>query len=127
MIGSLPPAPPKADVVLPSLESGSRLSTSAGGVTTMYSQVGSTSATWTTALTTGTRYRIVLTRQGSAVLGYVNGKDEYSATISGTQTLQEFAIGNTKGVTDAASQQFVGTIRKAVLVSGKLYDTDFSS
>lgn len=81
----------------------------------------------TVPITTGTRYRIVLTRQGSAVLGYVNGKDEYSATISGTQTLQEFAIGNTKGVTDAASQQFVGTIRKAVLVSGKLYDTDFSS
>lgn len=77
-------------------------------------------------VTTGTRYRIVLTRQGSAVLGYVNGKDEYSATISGTQTLQEFAVGNTKGVTDAASQPF-GTIRKAVLVSAKLYDTDFSS
>lgn len=98
---------------------------SAGGVVTMYSQVGATFSAWTAVLTTGTRYRVMLTRQNGAVLGYVNGKDEYSATISGVQTLEEWNVGNSKGAVNAAGQQFIGVIRQAVFVSGKLYDTDF--
>lgn len=98
---------------------------SAGGVVTVYSQVGTTFSAWTTVLTTGIRYRVILTRQNGAVLGYVNGKDEYSATISGVQTLEEWNVGNSKGAVNAAGQQFIGIIRQAVFVSGKLYDTDF--
>jgi hypothetical protein len=70
----------------------------------------------------------VLTRQNGNILGYLNGIDEFAAVNAATLAgLQEWAVGNRLGVTDSATQQLNGTIRKVVVVSGKLFAADFSA
>jgi hypothetical protein len=105
------------------------ITTSASGVTTIASQVGTTGvASWITALTVGVRYRVVLTRQNGNILGYLNGIDEFAAVNAATLAgVQEWAVGNRLGVSDPATQQLNGTIRRVVVVSGKLFAADFSA
>ncbi|SDE12382.1 hypothetical protein SAMN05216337_102065 [Bradyrhizobium brasilense] len=83
--------------------------------------VGSIATDWTTSLTAGTRYCAVLTRKGTAVTGYLNSHVDLSATFSGVLTgLLEWSAGNKKGISQAAAQQFNGTIHRVLVIPGAL-------
>lgn len=98
--------------------------TSTAGVKTLYYQLGSATGVGTTVLTTGTRYRAVLSRISGAYKLTLNDVTEATGTNATDITgFQEWAVGNRKGAITAASLQFVGKIHRAAIVSGRLRRT----
>jgi hypothetical protein len=81
-----------------------------------FSQAGAT-----TTITNGVRYRATLRKMGTEVRMFLNTVQEFSGTHSGSLTgLTEWTLGNQKGVTMAAAQQFQGTIHRAFCVGEAL-------
>jgi len=87
--------------------------------------VGSSTPIWTTTLSTGERYRAVITRKGMAVTGYLNGAVDMTGNFDGgLPGLQEWACSNQRGVSAAASQQYTGAVHRILMTASSLCALD---
>lgn len=81
---------------------------------------------WTTPRAAGQRTRIVVTRRGEQLTGFVNGSPEVRRVLSGPfEGLQEWGVGNPQGADQPGnSHQLDGTVHRFVVHEGPLVVSD---
>ncbi len=88
--------------------------------------VGSIAVFWPLPRPAGVRTRIVVTRQGGRLTGYVDGHPEVLATLNGPMTgVQEWGVGNPKGVDSPSNaHQLYGIVHRLMVHRGALEVAD---
>lgn len=97
-----------------------------GGVTRVYSQIGTAAPlVWSSTVAANVRNRVVMTRRGAAVIGFLNGGyDSQPTNAQALLGMQEWSAGNRKGNITAATQQLTGTVHRILMNAGGLSVSD---